>query len=168
MAGSERDQADFERHLRENQRLVYQIAYGVLGNRADAEEVAQDAFLRAYRRFSSLRDPQRFKAWVARITWRLALNRQRGMARALRRETAWAAMAPAVAHPETAAGGWDTTARVRQEIARLPEKLRLVLLLNAIDGMETREVALMLGIPEATVRSRLHLARKQLLRKLMS
>lgn len=167
MAGTERDDTDFERQLRENQRLVYQLAYGVLGNPADAEEVAQDVFLRAYRKFSSLRDREKFKAWVARMTWRLALNRQRGMARSLRRDTAWAALAPVAAHPETAAGGWDATDRIREEIGRLPEKLRVVLLLSAMEGMETRAVASLLGIPEGTVRSRLHLARKQLLRNLM-
>ncbi len=167
MAGTERDDTDFERQLRENQRLVYQLAYGVSGNAADAEEVAQDVFLRAYRKFSSLRDRERFRAWVARMTWRLALNRQRGMARSLRRDAAWAALAPVAALPETVAGGWDATDRIREEIGRLPEKLRVVLLLSAMEGMETRAIALLLGIPEGTVRSRLHLARKQLLRNLM-
>src|SRR5256885_247080 len=100
------DEADFERHLRENQRLVYRVAYGVLGNAADAEEVAQDVFLRAYHKFSGLRDREKFRAWAARMTWRLALNRQRGMVRRLRRDTAWAAAAaPVVANPEAVAGG---------------------------------------------------------------
>ena len=80
LASSEIDssEAGFVERLKENQRRVFQIAYGVLGNRADAEEVAQEAFLRAYRKFHSLRDPEKFRAWVNRITFRLALNRQRG------------------------------------------------------------------------------------------
>jgi RNA polymerase sigma-70 factor (ECF subfamily) len=56
--------------------------------------------------------------------------------------------------------------RVRVEIDRLPEKLRAVILLSAVEGLEQAEVAAVLGIPPGTVRSRLHLARKQLLRAL--
>jgi DNA-directed RNA polymerase specialized sigma24 family protein len=51
------ENTDFERLMRESYRLVYQVAYSVLGNAADSEEVAQDAFLNAYRKFDSLRDP---------------------------------------------------------------------------------------------------------------
>ena len=91
----------------ENQRRVFQIAYGVLGNRADAEEVAQEAFLQAYRKFHSLRDPEKFRAWVNRITFRLALNRQRGLRRRLDRDAAWQAM------------GSETTDGVRNAEQRL-------------------------------------------------
>ena len=64
--GSER--ADFERLMRESYRLVYQVAYSVPGNAADAEEVTQDTFLTAYRKFDSLRDPERFRPRVARAS----------------------------------------------------------------------------------------------------
>ncbi|PYT32151.1 MAG: hypothetical protein DMG57_02860 [Acidobacteria bacterium] len=76
MPGQDPDLADFERLLRDTHRTVFQVAYAVLANPADAEEVTQDAFLRAYKKFSSLRDPQKFRAWVARMSWRLALNRR--------------------------------------------------------------------------------------------
>ena len=59
----ERD-AGFAVRVEENQRRVFQIAYGVLRNAADAEEVAQEAFLRAYRKLASLRDPEKFRGWV--------------------------------------------------------------------------------------------------------
>jgi RNA polymerase sigma-70 factor (ECF subfamily) len=78
MPGANAELAQFERLLRETHRIVYRVAYTVLTNAADAEEVTQDAFLRAHRKFSSLRDPQKFRAWVARASWRLALNRRRG------------------------------------------------------------------------------------------
>ena len=51
---------DFERLMRENQRVVYQIAFGVLGNAVDAEDVTQDAFVRAFEKLTSLREPERF------------------------------------------------------------------------------------------------------------
>ena len=69
--GPEPDAAEFEQHVREFGRTVFQVAYSVLGNTADAEDVTQDAFLRAYRKSSSLRDPAKFGAWVARMSWRL-------------------------------------------------------------------------------------------------
>ena len=158
--------ADFEERLRESQRLVYQIAFGVLSNAADAEEITQDVFLRAYRKLSSLREPGKFRAWVARMSWRLAINRQRASARALRRDTAWfeSAMPPSLG-AETLASRREFHARLREEIDRLPEKLRAALLLSAVDGLDTHAVSAILEIPEGTVRSRLHLARKQLLRR---
>jgi len=158
--------ADFEERLRESQRLVYQIAFGVLSNAADAEEITQDVFLRAYRKLSSLREPGKFRAWVARMSWRLAINRQRASARALRRDTAWFESAmPPPPGAETLASRREFHARLREEIDRLPEKLRAALLLSAVDGLDTHAVSAILEIPEGTVRSRLHLARKQLLRR---
>lgn len=169
VAASADDTADFERRLRESQRVVYQVAYSVLGNAADAEEVTQDVFLRAYRKLSSLREPEKFRAWVARMSWRLALNRQRAAARARRRDTAW--LESSTAPPssvESVAAEREFRARLRTEIDRLPEKLRAALLLSAVEGLDTRSVAAILEIPEGTVRSRLHLARKHLLRRRVS
>ena len=159
------DYGDFERRVRENQRVVYQIAYSVLGNAADAEEVAQDAFVRAHSKLSGLREPAKFRAWVSQICRRLALNRLRSDSRARQRETLASA-------PETAADSAVIVEerafaeRVRLEIGRLPEKLRGVMLLCAIEGLDHAAVAGIMGIPEGTVRSRLHLARKRLLKAL--
>jgi RNA polymerase sigma-70 factor (ECF subfamily) len=162
MPEPEADLADFERLLREAYGTVFRVAYSVLANSADAEEVTQEAFLRAYQKFASLRDPQKFRAWVARMSWRLALNRQRAASRALRRDTAWLAAQPAANNPAPEAAGRELELRLRGEMARLPEKLRAVLQLSAIEGLDTRAVAAILEIPEGTVRSRLHLARRQL------
>lgn len=157
---------EFERRLRETQRVVYQIAYGVLGNDADAEDVSQDVFLRAYRKLGGLRDPEKFRAWVARVSLRLALNHQRAADRAQRRNISWFEnTALPAASAETEVEARDFHSRLRDEIHCLPEKLRGVLFLSAVDGLDTREVASILGIPPGTVRSRLHSARKQLLRR---
>lgn len=156
-----RREADFATLLAENQRRVFQIALSVLADPADAEEVAQEAFLRAHRRLSSLRDPARFRAWVSRIAFRLALNRQRSRQRRLARETAWQAEQPTVAGASPADPIF--LKRLRAEIDRLPEKLRVVLLLAAVEEMDAPEVAAVLGLPVGTVRSRLHRARKRLL-----
>ena len=165
LAGRRSDSADFESLLRGCQRLVFRVAFGVLADHAEAEEVTQEVFLRAYRKLSSLRDAGRFRAWVARMSWRLALNRRRSIERARRRETGWwQSRAAEPADVETLAAGRESQQRLLAEMNRLPEKLRVVLLLSAVENLETREIADILDIPEGTVRSRLHLARKELLR----
>jgi RNA polymerase sigma-70 factor, ECF subfamily len=165
-ARTEADERDarFGARVAENQRRVFQIAYGILGNRADAEEVAQEAFLRAYQKFPSLREAEKFRAWVNRITFRLALNRQRGLRRRLARETAWHGAGTG----ETVDGTKNAEEsvlmeRLRNEIEDLPEKLRRVLQLSIVEDMDATDVGVVLGIPVGTVRSRLHTARKLLL-----
>jgi RNA polymerase sigma-70 factor (ECF subfamily) len=166
MASIERDDggAGFGTRVSENQQRVFQIAYGVLGNAADAEEVAQEAFLRAYQRYASLREPSKFRAWVNRIAFRLALNRQRGSRRQLARDTEWHEAGPG----ETVDEAPRTNQRLlveqlRREIDALPEKFRRVLQLSIVEEMDAADVGAVLGIPAGTVRSRLHTARKLLL-----
>jgi len=159
------DRVDFERLMHESYRLVYQIAYSVLGNPADAEEVTQDAFLAAYEKIGTLRDAEKFRPWVARTGWRLAVNRRRGERRAMGRDRAWNADRPVSEDPEERAVERDFEARLRAQVDSLPEKLRAVVLLIGVQEMDVRTVARILEIPEGTVRSRLHLARRQLLQE---
>ena len=160
---SDEDVSEFEQRLRECHRVVYQVAFGVLRDGADAEEITQDAFLRAYRKLSSLREPQKFRSWVARMSFRLALNRRRTTARARRRDMLWLEVStPSTGDVETIVARREFQSRLQQEIDFLPKKLRSVLLLSAVQELNTRDIAAVLGIPEGTVRSRLHLARKEL------
>ncbi len=152
---------EFESRLRDSSRLAFSIAYGVLRNRADAEEVAQDAFARAFRLFRQLRDRDRFRAWLTRMTWRLAIDRWRTDRRRTARElsavsNAW--------HPSTEqlAVANERTVHVWKAIDALPDRLRMVVVLSAIEGHDTREVATLLEIPEGTVKSRLFTAKKAL------
>src|ERR1041385_2476753 len=86
--GVDRDLArEFEDRLRESTTLAFRVAYSVLRHREDAEDVAQEAFAKAYRSFRQLRDRGRFRAWLVRLTWRLALDRRRSdQRRAIREE----------------------------------------------------------------------------------
>src|SRR5712691_9571795 len=68
---------EFEVRLVESSTLAFRVAFGVLRHRQDAEDVAQEAFVKAYRSFRQLRDRDRFRAWLVRMTWRLAIDRQR-------------------------------------------------------------------------------------------
>ncbi len=159
---------DFERLVRENQRVVYQIAFGMLGNASDAQDVTQDAFVRAYAKRHELRDPERFRAWVCSIARRLALNYRRAHIRARNREERASSVLPAARDVEAEAEDRAFLQSVRHAIDALPPKLRETLVLCAVEGLEPADVATMIGIPQGTVRSRLHLARKALLRALSS
>jgi len=156
-------QREFEARLLESSTLAFRVAYSVLRQREDAEDVAQEAFAKAYRSFAQLRDRERFRAWLVRMTWRLALDRQRSDRRRLARESLPAAAADAT--PDA------LVARERAEhlwsaIESLPEKLRLAIVLSGIEGHDVREVAALLAVPEGTVKSRLFLARKLLKERL--
>ena len=153
---------EFETRLVESSTLAFRVAYSVLRQREDAEDVAQEAFTRAYRRFRQLRDRTRFRAWLVRMTWRLAIDRQRGERRRVSRDTAWADDAPAAA-----TGPPGPVERLRaQELWRaidaLPPKLRMVVVLANIEGHGMNEVAALAGVPAGTVKSRLFEARRRL------
>ncbi len=94
---------EFEERLAECGPLAFRVARGVLRNSADAEDVAQEAVLRAYRRFPRLRDRSSFRAWLVRITFRLALDRARSSNRREQRETQWAQPAPRASTEDLAA-----------------------------------------------------------------
>jgi RNA polymerase sigma-70 factor, ECF subfamily len=156
---------EFEERLAECGSLAYRVARGVLRNNAEAEDVAQEALLRAYRRFERLRDRTRFRAWLVRITFRLAIDRARSSKRREVRETLWSQSAPRPSTEDLAATN-EFQEQLDRAIEELPERQRLVLLLAAMQGYSLEEVAEMLGLPMGTVKSRLFFARKQLAEKL--
>ena len=156
---------EFEERLAECGPLAFRIARGVLRNTADAEDVAQEALLRAYRRFDRLRDRQRFRAWLVRITFRLALDRARSAKRREQRETLWSEPLPRPTTEDLAASS-EFQAHLARAVDELSPKRRLVLLLAAMEGHTLDEVAELLGLPIGTVKSRLFIARKQLAEKL--
>jgi RNA polymerase sigma-70 factor (ECF subfamily) len=164
LARATTDAQEFEARLRESGTLAFRVAYAVLRHRADAEDVAQEALVKAFRSFAQLRDRERFRAWLVRTTWRLALDRRRGDRRRMVREQA--VEDPAEPTVEQVAVARERATHLWAAIDTLPEKLRLVTVLSGIEGHDTRAVATLLGIPEGTVRSRLFLARKALAEKL--
>jgi RNA polymerase sigma-70 factor (ECF subfamily) len=160
-------QREFEERVVDSSTLAFRVALGVLRRREDAEDVAQDAFLRAHRAFASLRDRDCFRAWLVRTAFRLALDRLRGERRRARREDVAAIEAPVHAESvEEAAARAEMRARVGAAVDALPEKLRIVTVLAAIQEHDVASVARLLELPEGTVKSRLHLARKALAERL--
>jgi RNA polymerase sigma-70 factor (ECF subfamily) len=151
---------EFEARLVESSTLAFRVAFSVLRHRQDAEDVAQEAFVRAHARFTQLRDRERFRAWLVRVTWRLAIDHLRSARRRVDREQAHVALA--TTGTDEAAIANERAAQLWAAIDALPEKFRMVVVLAAMDGHDIREVSALLGLPEGTVKSRLFLARKRL------
>jgi RNA polymerase sigma-70 factor, ECF subfamily len=157
--------AEFEALLGDAVPLAFRVARAVLHNSADAEDVAQEALLRAYRRWDRLRDRTRFRGWLVRIAFRLALDRVRSAKRRTIRETLWSQTRQHVSTEDLAASS-EFQRRLEAALAELPEKFRLALLLSAMEGHTMEEVAALLDLPLGTVKSRIFAARKQLAEKL--
>jgi len=157
--------------VREHSRLVYRIAYAVLRRCHDAEDATQETFMRVLRyrqKLDAVEDP---KTWLARIAWRVAVDRSRQHGR--RQEIPLeepgqraAEMASSETPADEVIQGTQVGAVLEKLIAGLPEKLRQPLILSTIEEMSPREVAAILGINEAVVRSRVFRARQILKEKL--
>jgi RNA polymerase sigma-70 factor, ECF subfamily len=156
---------EFEQRIADSPKLAYRVALAVLRNTAEAEDVAQEAMLRAFRSFHRLRDRERFRFWLVRTAWRLSLDRIRGARRRERREQI-AIRDTLAAHVENVAASQEFDSEVAAALDSLPEKLRIVIVLAAIEGHNTSEVAKLLNLPEGTVKSRLFKARKRMAEKL--
>jgi RNA polymerase sigma-70 factor (ECF subfamily) len=159
---------ELEQLLADNAPLAFRVALGVLRNPAEAEDVAQESLLRAYRRFHVLRDAQSFRSWLVRIAFRLALDRSRALRSRTDRETRWAQ--PELRPPPQSAEQLAALNQFQERLAcaldELPDGQRLVMLLTAIQGHSMDETAAILGVSPGTVKSRLFKARKRLMEKL--
>ncbi|WP_153556498.1 RNA polymerase sigma factor [Roseimaritima sediminicola] len=145
-------------------RLV-RMAYALVGNREDAEDLAQEAFSKAYFKLDSFAGRSSFFTWLYRITVNLSISKRRKR----RLETTHQAVAlddaPPPATDSTADGAVDTQeqiAQLRQAIDQLEGDRRAVLVLRDLEGLDYDQIAKVLEIPKGTVRSRLHRARSDL------
>jgi RNA polymerase sigma-70 factor, ECF subfamily len=142
-------------------RFVFRVAYSVLRNAHDAEDAVQDVFLKLYRS-RSWEAIENENGFLARAAWRVAIDRRRGA----RTQEPVAEMAAGGASPEQAAIAADRVALVHRLMDALPEELRLPLALSGLEEMTSQQIAGILEIPEATVRTRLMRARQILKQKL--
>jgi RNA polymerase sigma-70 factor (ECF subfamily) len=150
-------QAQFEDLVARQARFVFRVAYAVLRNTGDSEDVVQETFLRVFRRGRFDVDDER--AFLARIAWRLAVDtRARGHREAV-------AGHPVVACVEAEVMAADRIAAVHRLIDSLPEELRQPLALSTVDELTSGEIGKILGIAEGTVRTRLMRARQLLKQK---
>ncbi len=149
-------EASFEAVFEESRRRVLGLCLHLTGNREDAEDAAQETFLAVHKSLSRFRGDCRISTWVYRIAIRAALR-----VKAKRAATESLDVEPS-SSPADPALEKERASQLRRALSRLTFEHRTVLALFSLDGLSHREIAKTLGIPEGTVWSRLHLARKKL------
>jgi RNA polymerase sigma-70 factor (ECF subfamily) len=156
----------FEAIVRSRIDAVYRLSLAILGDEADARVATQETFVAAWRRIASLRDPDRFEAWLQRIAVNAARMTLRGRRRRRVRELP-VGDATAGVSARAAADQPPADAEVLAEaLARLTTDQRTILALHHLEGRGLDEIGELLAIPVGTVKSRLFGARKALERAL--
>ena len=159
------DPAAFEALIRQHQRMIYSLTYRMTGSAADAEDLTQETFLRAWRQIGSYRAAAKFSTWLYRIAINACLNWRERETLRVEVQAGWAETNGA---PEL--GGQTALARneagrgVHAALLKLPAKQRAAVMLVFYDGLNHAEAAEVLGCSETTVSWRLFIARKKLRR----
>ncbi len=158
----------FEELVRSYQHRVFGVALRMLGNAAEAEEVAQEVFLRVHRAIGDFRGEAKLSTWLYAIASRLCLTRLGAAERRLRREgdEALVRLPDGQADPGAAFERGELEAALSRAIAELPDDRRIVVVLRDLEGLAYEEIAEALDLAVGTVRSRLHRARMDLKDKL--
>jgi len=148
--------------IRHNIQRVYRAAYAVVRNRDDAEDIAQETFVRAYQSISRFDESRPLFPWLYRIARNLCLNR---IERVRKREAElpeFDYLSDAAAGPEESVVAAEERERIRDAVSRLPDQHRQIIELSHFQECSYREIADILDVPMGTVMSRLHNARRKL------
>lgn len=147
-------------------RRVVSVAYGVVRNAHDAEDLAQEAFVKAFRGMGRFREGEAFGPWIFRIVTNAALDVRKHRTKFRHEELAETEQATRRDDADVPAMSGEIGRRIDLAIEELPEMQRIVARLNLVEEFEHAEIAAMTGLSEGTVRSHLSLARKKLKEKL--
>ena len=170
------DPKAFETLVRTHQQRVYNIVYRMLGNREEAEDVAQDVFVTVYQNIGSFRGDSKFSTWLYRVAVNHCKNRLKYLGRRGRHRgrpldeiaeheiaRGGGATEPrfhaSIPRPDEMASGHQLERLIQQEIARLDEEHRVLVVLRDIQGMSYQEMVEVTGLNLGTIKSRLHRAR---------
>jgi len=150
--------------------LAVALGLSRLDNAADAEDVAQESFIKAYARLASLRDPDRFPGWLSRIVIQQCVDahrqhrrRQRALGRQMRPETTLEHVAAYTSNPGLSS---QQILFVRHTIGNLPEKFKQPIIMRFVGGLSAVEIGRQLGKRPGTIRVWLHRAYQQLRQEL--
>jgi RNA polymerase sigma-70 factor, ECF subfamily len=159
---------ELERAVREHSRTVYRIAFAVLRNREDAEDAAQEIFMRFLRARKRLVAIRGERAWLARAAWRVAISRRKREPQISLDDSVERvfALRDRGATADEIASQNEMAALLEKLIAALPRPLRQPLLLSTVEELSSPEIASILGIAEGSVRTRSMRAREILKQKL--
>lgn len=161
------DHVEFETWLNEHYRSMYRLAYRLVNQYEDAEEIVQEAFLKAWVHRRNFRNESSIHTWIYRIVVNTALSFKRRMKRHRRKLTAFfVEMVPgsvrSAPRMEQHIYRIEMSQRLNEALQQLPETLRAIVILRDIEGLAYEDIAVILGLPVGTVKSRLWRARFQL------
>jgi RNA polymerase sigma-70 factor (ECF subfamily) len=164
------DESAFNELVRQYQKPVYQIARRLVGSHEDAEDVAQEAFIKAYRGLRTFREDASFFTWIYRIAVNLSLNiiRRRKLRRMFSLEGVGLSIASRSPAPDESLERDETLRAVEDAIERLPEKQKLVFTLRYHQQLSHTEIARILKRDEGTIKANYHQALKKLRRTVKS
>nr|MBN2276678.1 sigma-70 family RNA polymerase sigma factor [candidate division Zixibacteria bacterium] len=163
------DRGAFAELVRRYGKKIYSIAYRMLGNHLDADEVTQETFVRLYERRQELGSIKYFSSFILRI----ATNYSIDMIRRRRKNfvsvddlaflpEVQKELAERIVSPDQSLENTEIAAAIKEAIQDLPPKQKMAIILHDIEGFSKQEIARSLGCPQATVRSNLHIARTKL------
>ncbi len=150
---------------------VFQICYRMLGNRHEAEDIAQEAFLRAYVNIHSFNINLKFSSWLYRIATNLCIDRIRKKKPDYYLDaevagtdglTMYSQIASDTSLPEDDVESLELQETIQREISKLPEKYRTVIVLKYIEELSLNEISKILDLPLGTVKTRIHRGREAL------
>ncbi|HEX8373066.1 MAG TPA: sigma-70 family RNA polymerase sigma factor [Chthoniobacterales bacterium] len=147
------DRSAFEELIRANAMRVYAVAFAVLQEREEAEDVAQETFLRAFRDRRQLREPERFVAWLSTIARNLSRDRLRKKRHAtLPEENFPEARDESIPTPDGALAAAEQSREMHAALATLPERHRTALTLRYLEGLDYRAIAEAMDLTDGALR----------------
>ncbi len=145
------ERAAFDRLVEAHRRDVYRLAYRLVGNHADADDLAQEAFLRVFRSLGRFRGESSFRTWLTRIVLNLATDRRRIMAT---RRDAPLEEVPDLEQPaSTDRLGFLRQEQIRKAVGQLPRRQRETLILRVFQEMKFHEIARVMGCTVGTAKA---------------
>lgn len=172
----ERDERAFRELVAEHRDRVYNLTYRMLGNRAEAEDVAQEVFITVFKTVDSFREEAKFSTWLYRVAVNHCKNRIKYLARRHDRSkdeldenagsVAEAGPPGPMRRPDRAVEGAQMEVVLQEAINALDEEHRAVVILREIEDLSIEEICEITGLPDGTVKSRLHRARLVLRKKM--
>jgi len=177
----DRDEQAFREMVEEYRDRVFRLTYRMLGNREEAEDLAQEVFITIFKSIDSFRGDSKFSTWLYRVTANHCKNRIKYLARRHDRDrtelserveggatggSSMAAPRP-VARPDAQLEGAQLEQILQQAIAELDEEQRILVILRDVEDLSYEEICAITELPDGTVKSRLHRARMALRKKLL-
>ena len=152
----------FESIVRARMDAVYRLSFAILGDEADARDAAQETFVAAWRQLPSLRESERFEAWLQRVAVNAARQTLRARGRRRVREIPSSFVAAREDPVADATGASADVAILDAALTHLPVEQRSILVLHHLEGRSVAELATILAVPLGTAKSRLFAARRAL------